>query len=659
MVRSIVSLKVRILVIPALAALGLIAFAVAGVMAISSAQMEIHRVQIRSVVETAVKIAEAYHGKAKAGEMSEADAKAAALAAIALMRYDGDNYLWVNDLDGVLLMHPFRAKEVGKSMLDVKDSAGAYIYRGFVAVGRAGGGLFEYVGRRPGADSYDSPKLAQITPFTPWNWGIATGVYVDDVETATRHAMATVAVIALVILAGVTGVSAVIGVGIGNRVRRQAEAMRRLAGGDLSVEIDRRGPRDEIAEMADAVAVFKDNAVEKIRLEDERAVEQAARDSRQAAIERLTRDFNQGVEGVLHTVTTSTADLRNAAQSLNEVAACTSRQVATVAAAAEQASANVETVAVAAEELAASQTEIANQVARSSDIARTAAGDASRIDGIVQGLSRATSKIGDIVGIINDIAAQTNLLALNATIEAARAGEAGKGFAVVAGEVKTLANQTAKATDEIGIQIQSVQSVTEETVAAVRSIGETIAAIDQTASAIAAAVEEQSAASREIARNVNEASMGTRNVTRTIAEVALGADSTGRSAEQLFGTANALTRQAGELTSDVGDFLVAIRQTSNRRRYERLDLHLKGRVTLAGTEHPIQTEDISEGGACIEGEIKAEIGASLQVVIEGMAPVRARLVAIRDGRSHIQFALDPTTQQHMAANLNEWKRRAA
>ncbi|OAN50662.1 hypothetical protein A6A04_17700 [Paramagnetospirillum marisnigri] len=653
--RKTVSLRIRLLAIPALAALGLLAFAVTTVLTVRANQMELRRVQIHSVVEAGAKIAESFHAKAKAGELTETEAKAQALAAIGMLRFDGDNYLWVNDLNGVLLMHPFRAKEVGKSMLEVKDSAGKFIYRAFIEVGRNGGGLVDYVGRRPGADSYDSPKLAQIIPYAPWGWGIGTGVYIDDVEAVTRAAMLKVGGIALAILALVTGASVWIGMRIGNRVHAQAEAMLRLAEGDLTVDIDAEGPRDEIGEMAEAMGVFKANAEERRRLEAERAADQEARDRRQQAIDRLTQDFNQSVEGVLQSVTSSTHQLRSAAGALSDVAVDTSSQAAAVAAAAHQASANVETVASAAEEMAAAEVEIANQVARSSRIARAAADDVRRIDSIVHGLTQAAGRIGEVVNLINDIASQTNLLALNATIEAARAGEAGKGFAVVANEVKTLANQTAKATDEIGIHIQAVQTVTAETVEAVRSIGATISDIDHTASAIAAAVEQQSAATREIARNVHEAASGTRNVTETITQVSDGAATTGESARQLHGTANELTQRAEELTSDVTDFLAALKQTGNRRRFERFAAHVAAKAN--GRE--IATEDISEGGACLDGDLGLPSGSTVQVSLGGMDAVRARVVAVVAGKTHLQFALDSATQTRLAANLNQWRSRAA
>ncbi|BAE51456.1 cache domain-containing protein [Paramagnetospirillum magneticum] len=650
-----ISLRFRLLAIPALAALGLFAFAVVTVLTVRNGQLETRRVQIHSVVESAMKVAEAYHGKARKGEMSEDAAKAAALEAIGMIRFDGDNYLWVNDLEGKLLMHPFRPKEVGKSMLEVKDSAGKFIYRAFVDAGRSGGGLVDYVGRRPGADSYDSPKLAQIIPYAPWGWGIGTGVYIDDVEAVTRAAVVKVGLIALAILALVTGVSAWIGMRIGSRVHRQAETMLRLAEGDLEAEVELDGARDEIGEMAEAVAVFKRNAIEKRQLEAESLADQEARNRRQEAIERLTADFNQSVEGVLHTVSTSTSQLRLAAESLTHVADGTSRNASSVAAAAEQASVNVETVAAAAEEMSASQGEIAAQVSRSTQIAERAANDVHHIDEIVQGLSVATGRIGAIAGIINDIASQTNLLALNATIEAARAGEAGKGFAVVANEVKNLANQTAKATEEIGVHIQAVQDVSRETAEAVRAIGETIATVHETASAIATAVEEQSAATHEIARNVHEASIGTRSVTETITEVSAGAGTTGDSAQQVFATANDLNTRTAELASDIKDFLQALRQTGNRRQFERFPVSIP--VVIDG--RPYRTQDLSAGGACLDVDLGLQSGVAVKVSLDGGAAIRARVVAVEGGHTHLQFALDDTTQAGLESRLEGWRRQAA
>ncbi len=653
MVPRHLSLRVRILIIPALAALGLLAFAVASVMSLSQSLMDTRRVQISSVVENALGIAQAFHARAAKGEMTEAEAKTQALAAIGMMRFDGDNYLWINDLDGILLMHPFRPKEVGNSMMGLKDPAGTMIYQEFVAAAKRGGGPVNYVGRRPGGASHDSPKLAQIGLFAPWGWGVGTGVYIDDVHAAIRVAIIKVAVIALIILAVVAAVSVWIGMDVGGRVRSLAQTMRRLAQGDLNVQVAPSTHGDEIGEMAEAVAVFRENAVEKHRLQQANDSEQEMRDRRQAAVERLTQDFNQGVQGVLQSVGASALQLRGAAQALTEVANGTSDQASAVATAAHRASTNVETVAAAAGEMAASQSEITQQVSRSSDVARQAAHEAEEIDTTVQGLVQATDKIGAIVGMINAIAAQTNLLALNATIEAARAGDAGKGFAVVANEVKMLANQTAKATEEISSQIVAVQGVTNQTVHAIRGMAKTIAEIDRTAAAIAEAVTRQTEASEEIARNVQEASDGTREVTSHITRVSDGAGTTGQSAAQLLETAHLLTQQADELTSDVRDFLTAIRETGDRRQFDRQSLEVDGTIQWSdGRQQTVRTCDISAGGVCLNCVLDAPVGTSFTLYISQLGKVRTRLVSAEDSHTHLQFALDENSRQRVSAYMD-------
>jgi methyl-accepting chemotaxis protein len=342
-------------------------------------------------------------------------------------------------------------------------------------------------------------------------------------------------------------------------LKRSISAMRDLADGNLEVDIRHTNRQDEIGEMIRALEIFKENGKARHRLEAAQASEQAARNRRQDAIDRLTSDFNSSVFSVLKGVTASAHHLRDSAQSMTSVAEDTSRQSTVVAAAAEQASVNVETVAAAAEQLAASEHEIARQVATSSEISRRAADEAGRVNCIVLSLSEATSRIGQVVTLINDIAAQTNLLALNATIEAARAGDAGKGFAVVANEVKHLATQTARATEDIVIQINSVQTVTRDAVSAIGGIGHTISSITESASAIASAVEEQTAATAEIARNVQEASSGTREVTSSITLVNQGAATTGSAAHQLLGTADELSKQSEQLAAEVADFLAAIK----------------------------------------------------------------------------------------------------
>ena len=274
----------------------------------------------------------------------------------------------------------------------------------------------------------------------------------------------------------------------------------------------------------------------------------------------IADDFEQNMKQVVDTVASASTELEGTAQGMQSTAHATSQQATTVAAAAEEASANVQTVASAAEELSSSISEISRQVSQSTEIASAAVDEVDNANDKVQGLAEAAQKIGEVVALITDIADQTNLLALNATIEAARAGEAGKGFAVVASEVKNLANATAKATEEISSQIGGIQSATEGAVGAIGSIGTTIGQMSEIAAAIAAAVEEQGAATQEIARNVEQAAAGTSEVTQNIAQVTQAANETGHSAGEVLSASGDLSKQAEALGVGMAEFVVELRK---------------------------------------------------------------------------------------------------
>jgi methyl-accepting chemotaxis protein len=355
--------------------------------------------------------------------------------------------------------------------------------------------------------------------------------------------------------------SAVFGaISIGRPIRRIAEVLLALGSGNKQVEVPYVGRGDEVGDAANAANTFKQNLIriETMEAEQQEAEVRAAA-QRKADMHKLADDFQAAVGEIVETVSSASTELEAAAGTLTKTAEVTQELSGTVAAASEQASANVQSVASATEEMTSSVTEISRQVQESSRIAVEAVKQAQATDARINELSKAAGRIGDVVKLITAIAEQTNLLALNATIEAARAGEAGRGFAVVASEVKQLASQTAKATDEIGTQIAGMQAATQDSVAAIKEIGGTISRISEIASTIAAAVEEQGAATQEIARNVGEAAKGTQQVASNITDVNRGAGETGSASSQVLSSAQSLSHESNHLKAEVDKFLSTVR----------------------------------------------------------------------------------------------------
>jgi methyl-accepting chemotaxis protein len=379
----------------------------------------------------------------------------------------------------------------------------------------------------------------------------------DEYETSARL-MIMVAVAG--ILLGVAAGYLIGQFGIVKPIHLLKNVMEAFALNDLDADVPGTERGDELGEMARTVAVFKNNAldVERMRV-DQRAAEQHGAGQRKADMHRLADAFENAIGEIIETVSSASTQLEASATSLTATASRAQEVTTTVAAASEQASTNVQAVAAATEEMASTVNEISRQVQQSARMAGEAVDQAHRTNDRVSELSKAAGRIGDVVELINTIAGQTNLLALNATIEAARAGEAGRGFAVVASEVKALAQQTAKATGEIGQQIAGIQSATQDSVNAIKEISGTIERLSEISSTIAAAVEEQGAATQEISRNVQQAAEGTQQVSYNITDVQRDAGETGSASSQVLSAAQLLSRDGNRLRLEVSEFLRSVR----------------------------------------------------------------------------------------------------
>jgi methyl-accepting chemotaxis protein len=515
--------------------------------------------QVHAIVDMARNMALGLQKQVDAGQLTKEAAIAEFSRRANSMTYDnGAGYLYATSYDGVQLVSG-DPKQVGTNRMDVLTN-GRFLNRELMEGVKAKGEMllsFEYM--KPNEEKLIR-KIGYAVAVPGWDMFLGSGAYLDDLDAKLRPVVLALG-LATLLIGAISGTAAwLIGRSISRPLRQLGACMHALAEGELGEEIPGVGRGDEVGAMAATVQIFKDNAVRVRELEKSEADTRAgAANERRTVMENIANDFERSVNGIVRSVSMAAAGMQSTAESMTATASDASARAATVGAASESASNNVETVAAAAEELSSSVAEISRQVARSSEIATKAVGDAELTNATVKALSTGAEKIGEVVKLIHSIAAQTNLLALNATIEAARAGESGRGFAVVASEVKALANQTAKATEEISAQVAAMQSSTGDAVTAINGITETIAQMSEITVSISTAMEQQGDATREIARNIQSVAAGSTEISTHIGGVTTSATATGKAASEVLANARELDQQSGMLRSAVGGFLAKIR----------------------------------------------------------------------------------------------------
>ncbi|GAB3445030.1 methyl-accepting chemotaxis protein [Insolitispirillum peregrinum] len=525
-----------------------------------SAMLADQQASLQHLVQAAHGLVTGLESKVRSGQITDAQAKTLARDSLRTMVYDGNEYLFVLDTSGTLLVNRATPDLEGSVILDRTAADGTPVFRQMIDLATAGtSGFISYQWPMPGV-STPVAKLSYVQGFGPWGWVIGTGVYLDRFENAYMRQVLEFATMVVIAMSLIGAIAYLLVQNIVPPLGALAHRMHALADGDLSVDVRGQDRQDEVGEMARAMVVFKDHALARRTLEQQaRQAEQRAAAERKAMMLQMADDFEKAICEIVHVVSSSASEMGQTAAAMSATAEETSRQSAVVAAAAEEASTNVSAVASATEQLSRSVHQIASSIGHAASIARSAVDEAERSNRMVSDLAATADRIGHVVTLIAGIANQTNLLALNATIEAARAGDAGKGFAVVANEVKVLAGQTAQATEDIAHQVGAIQDETRHAVAVIQGIGKTISQISDTASLIASAITQQEAATEEISRNVQMASAGTNEVSATIYGVRDAAEETGQAASDVRTSADQLAGNATLLRDSVDTFLSGVR----------------------------------------------------------------------------------------------------
>ncbi|MBC7576401.1 MAG: methyl-accepting chemotaxis protein [Tardiphaga sp.] len=555
------TIGLRIYSIVGLSFCGLVGLALLQTLNLADSLKRQRQAELTHLSELAMGIAREEYDTSLRNRMPDEVARKSAATRISKLRYGNNDYFWINDLGPRMIMHAAKPELDGQDVSNIKDPSGKRLFVEFTEIVKSkGAGFVDYQWPKPGNDA-PQPKLSYVAGFEPWGWVIGTGVYVDDLRVQVWESAKTAVGVALIMIALLGAVTLLMARRISSALIAMTRSVTELGEGNFGITLPGLGRRDELGDMARSIEQFKTKSELKARTEAEAKLRRdeviAAR--RKADMQQIAGDFEQSVGNIIDTVASSAIELEAAAGTLTQSADTAQQLSIEVASASEAASGNVQSVASATEEMSSSVNEISRQVQQSARMANEAVGQVRNTNDRVNKLSQVAGRIGAVVELISSIAGQTNLLALNATIEAARAGEAGRGFSVVAAEVKALAEQTAKATGEIGLQVASIQAATRESVTSIKEIGETIEKLSEISSTIAAAVEEQGQATQEISRNVQQASHGTQQVSYNIADVQRGASETGSASSQVLSAAQALSADGVRLKAEVARFLDTVR----------------------------------------------------------------------------------------------------